>query len=63
MVRVERCLTSMKIVLDKVASYNVVLVRNTTPKASICFYLYYVYAQVVVVVLFGVNCAALLSTV
>jgi len=53
----------MKIVLDKVASYNVVLVRNTTPKASICFYLYHVYAQVVVVVLFGVNCAALLSTV
>jgi len=52
----------MKIVLDKVASYNVVLVRNTTPKASIYFYLYHVYAQVVVV-LFGVNCAALLSTV
>ena len=58
----------MKIVLNKVASSNVVLVRNTTRQASLCFYPYHVYAKVVIAVvvvvgLFGVMCAALSGTV
>ena len=62
-VRVERCPSSMKIVLGKVVSCNVVLDKHSTPQASLnlCFYLYHVYA-VDLIVLFGVNCVALSDT-